>query len=79
MQFKTSTKKHLAVHAALILGAVTMLVPFLWMVITSLKTLADFLARHAAADAFGAHRAFHLYGSLRVEGPHVAAHRQHVA
>ena len=41
MQFKTSTKKHLAVHAALILGAVTMLVPFLWMVITSLKTLAE--------------------------------------
>ena len=41
MQFKTSTKKHLSVHVALCVGAVTMLVPFLWMVITSLKTLAE--------------------------------------
>ena len=41
MQFKTSTKKHLSVHVALCVSAVTMLVPFLWMVITSLKTLAE--------------------------------------
>ena len=34
-------KKHWLVHGMLIAGALTMLIPFLWMIITSLKTLME--------------------------------------
>ena len=34
-------KKHWLVHCMLIAGALTMLIPFLWMIITSLKTLME--------------------------------------
>ncbi len=34
-------RKHWLIHIVLILGAVTMLVPFYWMLVTSLKTLVE--------------------------------------
>ncbi len=41
MKLTVQTKKHLVVHGVLLLGAAAMFAPFLWMFVTSLKTLSE--------------------------------------
>ena len=36
-----STKRNTLTHTILIIGAIIMIVPFLWMILTSIKTLGE--------------------------------------